>query len=370
MIKVGLTELHGIAKEIMENPPHGVIYKEVKSSFSFTRHIFRSHVIGILDYFQGADCDILEAPLFPILTNKPWIYTPARFSGATAFTLLGVPLPRFLRVYFIKRLMLRDNFLKLIFKSEAGAKTLDSYAKITDKRILDKVEVVYPCMRKVDSSLIRYNDRNINFMFSGDFFLKGGANVVDAFERLQEKYNNISLQICSLPDLRIKNEKLKNEYLERIKKNEQIKFGFVNRKEMLDTILPDTDVFVSPTYQETFGFAILEASAYGIPVISTNYFAIPEIIQHEESGYLIDTDHFKFISKGSVCVLNDIPKDFHAYMSDQVYKYMEILAKDPVKRKKMGQKGLNVATTKFSFEQRNCKMKKIYEEGLRRYNSK
>ncbi|MFT4803964.1 MAG: glycosyltransferase involved in cell wall biosynthesis [Psychroserpens sp.] len=44
---------------------------------------------------------------------------------------------------------------------------------------------------------------------------------------------------------------------------------------MLEQVLPETDVFVSPTYEEAFGFALLEASAYGIPVISTNHYAIP-----------------------------------------------------------------------------------------------
>lgn len=365
MIKIGLTELHGIAREVMANPPEDVEYVEVKNTKVITDYIFKSPAIGVLNYFKGDGCDILEAPLFPILTNKPWIYTPARFSGATSFNILGLPIPRFIRIFFIKQLMLRKNFIKLIFKSQAGLKTLKTYGNISDQRILDKVEVVYPCMRRIDPRLIKYNDDKINFLFSGDFFRKGGANVVDAFERLQKNYNNISLQICSLPDLRIKNKKIRKEYLDRISKNKKIKFGFVNRKEMLDTVLPDTDVFVSPTYQETFGFAMLEASAYGIPVISTNHFAIPEIIEHGESGYLIDTNHFDFISKGKFCVLNDIPKDFHAYMSDQVYKYMEILVKDPAKRKEMGQKGLNIAAAKFSFEQRNHKMKKIYEEGLR-----
>jgi glycosyltransferase involved in cell wall biosynthesis len=369
-IKIGVTELHGIAKEVMANPPDNVEYFEVKSTKVFTDYIFKSPAKGVLNYFKGDGCDILEAPLFPILTNKPWVYTPARFSGATSFNILGLPIPRSIRIFFIKQLMLRKNFLKLVFKSQAGLESLKTYGNISDQRILDKVDVVYPCMRRIDPSLIKYNNDKVNFLFSGDFFLKGGANVVDAFERLQKNYNNISLQICSLPDLRIKNKAIRNEYLDRIKKNPKINLRFVDRKEMLDTVLPDTDVFVSPTYQEAFGFAILEASAYGIPVISTNHFAIPEIVEHGKSGYLIDTNHFEFISKGKVCVLNDIPKDFHAYMSEQVYKYMEILVKDPAKRREMGQRGLEIATTRFSFEQRNQKMKKIYEEGLRLYNSK
>ena len=353
MIKVGLTELHGIAREVMANPPEGVTYVEVKNKKIWSSFFLRSPAKGVLDYFEGDDCDILEAPLFPVFTKKPWVYTPARFSGATSFNFLGVPIPPFIKVFFIKQLMLRPNFLALVFKSEAGARTLDSYAKITDKRLLKKVHVAYPCMRKVDDSLIKYNTDKVNFMFSGDFFLKGGASVVDAFERLQQEFGNINLRVCSTPDLRIHNQKLKDKYFNKLTSNPEINFGAVDRETMLNEVLPETDVFVSPTFQEAFGFAILEASAYGIPVISTHHFAIPEIIEDKKSGFLIPTDQFEFIRKGKVCVLNDIPVDFHEYLTNEVYKHMKYLIENPNKRQNMGQHGLNIARTKFSFDERN-----------------
>ncbi|MFC6684922.1 hypothetical protein ACFQGA_10870 [Marinobacter koreensis] len=212
MIRVGITELHGIAQEIMANPPEGIEYVEVKSKKKWTDFFIRSPAKGVLNFFEGEDCDILEAPLFPILTNKPWIYTPARFSGATSFTFLGMPIPPFIKVFLVKLLFKRKNFIKLIFKSEAGANTLKTYAKITDEDFLKKVDIVYPCMRRVEDSLVRYNKKNITFLFSGDFFLKGGASVVDAFEKLQKEFNNIKLYICSSPDLRIKNKELRDRF--------------------------------------------------------------------------------------------------------------------------------------------------------------
>jgi glycosyltransferase involved in cell wall biosynthesis len=365
MIKVGITELHGIAREVMANPPAGVEYVEVQDKKTLLEFFIHSPAKGVLHYFEGSDCDILEAPLFPILTNKPWVYTPARFSGATSFNFLGISIPPKIKVFLIRKLFERDNFIKLVFKSHAGALTLKSYAKITDPEFLEKVEVVYPCMRRVDDSLIKYNDGIVNFLFSGDFFLKGGASVLDAFELLQKEYSHIRLRICSSPELRIKNTKLKELYSKKIKKNKDVVFGPVDRNEMLGGILPESDIFVSPTFQEAFGFAILEASAYGLPVISTNHFAIPEIIEKNVSGFLIDTEHFDFIRYGKVCVLDDIPGDFHEYMTKEVYSYMRYFIENPSEIEVMGKAGLEIARSKFSFENRNKKMKKIYEEGLK-----
>ncbi len=365
MIKIGLTEMHGIAKEVAANPPDNVEYIEAKDKRSMADWFFTSPAIGVLRHFEGNDCDILEAPLFPVLTNQKWIYTPARFSGATAFEVLNIPIPRFMRVFFIKQLMLRDNFIKLIFKSNAGLETLNTFAGITDPRILEKVDVVYPCMRTIDDSLIRYNEGKINFMCSGDFFLKGSANVVDAFERLSQEFDNVHLRICASEDLRIHDESLKRIYRDKIRENSRITFGAVDREVMLNEVLPETDVFVTPTYQEAFGFAILEASAYGLPVISCNHFAIPEIVENNSSGFLIDNDHFDFIKHGKVCVLDTIPEEFMAYMTEQVYKHMKFFVENPDKIVEMGNAGLDIARDKFSFSKRNEKMSAIYEEAMK-----
>lgn len=48
-----------------------------------------------------------------------------------------------MRIGYIKRLLLRDNFKKLIFWSQAGKDTLHTYGGIDDERILEKVAVVY-----------------------------------------------------------------------------------------------------------------------------------------------------------------------------------------------------------------------------------
>jgi glycosyltransferase involved in cell wall biosynthesis len=52
-------------------------------------------------------------------------------------------------------------------------------------------------------------------------------------------------------------------------------------------IYQQSDVFVMPTYSEAFGHVFLEAMAAGLPVIATNINAIPEMIIHGKTGFLI-----------------------------------------------------------------------------------
>jgi len=48
------------------------------------------------------------------------------------------------------------------------------------------------------------------------------------------------------------------------------------------------DLLISPSYDETLGWAIIEAGLLGVPAITTNVFALPELVKHNESGYVIN----------------------------------------------------------------------------------
>lgn len=47
------------------------------------------------------------------------------------------------------------------------------------------------------------------------------------------------------------------------------------------------DVLAFPTFDESLGWVPIEAGLLGVPTIATDIFAIPELIEHQETGYLI-----------------------------------------------------------------------------------
>jgi glycosyltransferase involved in cell wall biosynthesis len=59
-----------------------------------------------------------------------------------------------------------------------------------------------------------------------------------------------------------------------------------------DEIYPKFDICVMPSSSpESFGLAAAEAAAFGLPVIAANCGGLPEIVDHEASGFLVEPDN-------------------------------------------------------------------------------
>ena len=363
-IRVGFTEAHGMAVEASQFPPPGVEYSFLKAQRAASR-LVRSPIKGYYQRYDSPAHDVIEAVLSPIATKNRWVYSCENLQAAAAFNILGVPLPRSIRVAYIANLLTQDNCRKIVFWSQAGRDTLQTYAGIEDEALLKKTTVVYPAVRRAPDQSVRFHEADdIRLLFTGDFFRKGGVNVVDAFERAQQRYPAIRLIVCcdETIDFRTPNAALRSTYLDKLTRNPGIEMlGRIRRDDLVNIILPRTDVYLLPTYAETFGMSVLEAMAFGIPVIATNHFAIPEMLEHDVSGLLIDTSGFDTERLFRGYVVDQIPDDFRQQVTDQLFAYLCRLIESVEERRRFGLAGLHVARTRFSFETRNRKMLDVYK---------
>lgn len=363
---IGLTEQHGMAQEQAKVPPEGVDYRFLEYQRKGSLWL-KSPMKGFMSSYKDCDVELVEAVLTPANTKKPWLYSLACFEEAVAFNFLGLPLPKQLRIKLMSKLFLRDNFKGLLFWSEAGRQTLRDYGEITDERIWNKSHVVYPAIRPAPKKLIQYSEsQKVQFLFNGNFFIKGGANVVDVFEHLQLSYPDIKLRLCcdEAIDFHTDDASMREAYLERIRSNPSIIMGRVKREEFLNKVLPQTDIYLLPTYGDAFGFAVLEAMSYGIPVVSTNYMAIPEMIEHGVNGYMVDIGNYECKKMFKGCYVSTLPNDFKNHITRQLLNILPSLIESPENRKKIGKHGIDTTDSKFSFEKRRTTMAQIYNSIL------
>jgi N-acetyl-alpha-D-glucosaminyl L-malate synthase BshA len=69
--------------------------------------------------------------------------------------------------------------------------------------------------------------------------------------------------------------------------------------------LPEADVFLLPSDNESFGFAALAAMAAGIPVVGSDAGGLPEVVKHAECGYLLPVGDVEGLAERCCEILRD-----------------------------------------------------------------
>jgi glycosyltransferase involved in cell wall biosynthesis len=357
---IAVTDWHGAMAEQADNAAENVSYVEAVREKHWSSKFIRSPVKGFLPAIPACSEDIVEGVVSPVITTKPWVYSLATYEEALSFSVLGLRTPRFLRQAVLNRLFFRKNFLGFCFWSNAGLQTLKNSGVSGSRELLLKSRVIYPAIsRKADRT---EGERN-TILFSGDFFRKGGVNVVDAFEKISERKDGLILRLCcdAELDFNTTDQTLRNEYINKIRMNPKIVLGRVPRRELLQDILPNSLLYLLPSYDEAFGFAILEAMAEGVPVVATREFAIPEMIDDGETGWLIDfgPSDKKRIMNGYV--VKSIPEDIRVRLTDDLHACLVMALGDRRRLSEFGERAQHVARTRFSFEIRNESLRDIYQ---------
>jgi len=127
---------------------------------------------------------------------------------------------------------------------------------------------------------------------AGDIFPKGFVPAFYALEHLVKSGVKIELMVIGMfkgggyalkeysPNPDEWNNKLKDaSWVTHYKK--------LPNKKVLEHMVKH-DLLISPSYDETLGWGIIEAGLLGVPAVTSNVFALQELVTHNVSGYIIN----------------------------------------------------------------------------------
>jgi glycosyltransferase involved in cell wall biosynthesis len=109
---------------------------------------------------------------------------------------------------------------------------------------------------------------------------KGGAIAVETLVKLEEMGIKAELIICgSTPPRGVSHDRMR--VIPFLDKTDQ------RQSSQLHTLYSSSDFLLLPTRREAYGHVFCEASAFGLPSITSNTGGVPEVVRNGENGYVL-----------------------------------------------------------------------------------
>jgi len=234
-----------------------------------------------------------------------------------------------------------------------------------------KIEVVPQAVQRKEFIKSFTNGGVVKLLFVGSasqgaFDTKGGKEVIEAFLRLNKKYDNLALtvrsdvpdnvrQLCaSTPNIKLIDKPVPWEQLE-----EEFKTA---------------DIYLFPTLFPGQDMSPLDAMSYELPVITTDYGGNPELVKDGITGFVvagsgrIPNFDKKFIPAWATSLRKQCLRGLETTEETVVSGLVEkagVLIENPELRRKMGAAGrLEIEAGAFSIQSRNSKLKQIFDRAL------
>ena len=282
-------------------------------------------------YFNPQIVHIHSASRASFYRKSLFVLTSKLFFRKTVFHLHGAQFMIFYQNesgWFKKQLikiilLLNDIVIVLSKKWEADIKSISS--RIKTKVIFNSVAV--PNIKEKNQNEIP------EIIFMGRVGKrKGFHDLIEAVKILIKRKKKFKCIVCGDGDIDFWKTKCKEAGLEEI----FIFKGWIKGKEK-DSILRRADIFVLPSYNEGVSMALLEAMAYGLPVVASKVGGIPEVVRHNFNGYLIE------------------PGD-----TESLANYLEVLLNNSFLRKEMGANSRKIVLDNFNINIAIDKLKNLY----------
>ncbi|HSS80348.1 MAG TPA: glycosyltransferase family 4 protein [Gaiellaceae bacterium] len=137
--------------------------------------------------------------------------------------------------------------------------------------------------------------RRIALFVGNKYELKGVPTLLEAWTVVRERLPDALLWIVGVDPPRGVRERFHSVEW----------FGYVADRRQLDQLYVDASVFVLPTQFEAYGHVVVEAMGSGLPCVTTNVGALPELVDQGVTGLLVPPREPAALAEALISLLTD-----------------------------------------------------------------
>ncbi|MDG6919829.1 MAG: glycosyltransferase family 4 protein [Nitrososphaerota archaeon] len=282
------------------------------------------------------------------------------------FTLAGSERQLVNQLGTVKQLLNSRNCKKIAFQLEVAK---DAFVRILGDFVNQKAELIPRggnprYFERVEGDgkvrLLFVNSSNILSNYS--FYSKGGPEVIAAYLKLRKQFDNIELVVRS---------RLPRSYRSLLSGLSDVKLieDTISWTD-LDSEWKSADIFVHPHFT-TPSYAIIDAMSYGLPVVSTCNWGMPEIVKDGFHGYLVQSNLVREYTEGPLIhnyggeFRKEVLKGPQEDVVEGLVARLGQLIENPNLRRRLGDAArTEVAIGSHSVSRRNKTLKRLLDEAI------
>ena len=181
-----------------------------------------------------------------------------------------------------------------------------------------KIRTVRPAIEPRVETPARRGTAPLRVLFVGtSFYGKGGVETLRAFERVRSQHE-VELDLVTL---------LPSELRARVEAMPGVTLHEKLTLRETGELYARADVFLFPAHVDTFGWVVLEALSYGLPVLASAHFSLPELVEDGVSGVIFPAENSLFterrVPRYPWFNPTSYPRSFRAALADPGASYVE-----------------------------------------------
>ncbi len=267
---------------------------------------------------------------------------------------------------------------KIVFMSEAAQKSFFSTLNYRDslrQKLEKKCTVVYPLVPTRASLSKSFPSQKMKILFAGVFYMKGGLELVHAFQKLEATYPD-QAELTLVTAIRM----IRPADVELIRSVKNINLvDAVLTEEEMSNLYTENHIFCLPTFREGFGLVLVEALAHGMPIITTDQFATTEMAIAGYNSFVYPDHPLKDYQPKTFAMLGKYyhPRDFYRdlfilqnkgellLLEDFIYASLETYLKSKSLFENHSRNSIKLFQEKFSSDVISKKIEEVFTEAAR-----